>query len=352
MNKAIIIACRDSEFAMMLTEHFFRELDDSIKIHVITDYNFLLNYVNSSSVEEGMIILGKEYYVANLDISGFDMVVLLDENEKLIKVYNPHFITINPYLKLDVIYDYIMNQTPLRQVAEEKNKKNTKLIAVYSPIGGAGKTTVAYGLCMAFSKTYKKVLYINVNAVQDFGYLFDESAYMSQKLEWMIAKQSPDINKNLSGAVQNYGFDYLPPTKMSLTTLGIALKDYIYIVEELKRINKYDYIVVDMVSELSIETVQIIGKADQVICVGLQDRQSVYRLNQFLLNIDMEDEVRYLFLCNKYNPANMDYMNDALKEHHISGVKEYIEAVPDMETGNQMPASVMEALERISMHCI
>lgn len=204
---------------------------------------------------------------------------------------------------------------------------------------------------MAFSKTYKKVLYINVGAIQDFGYLFDDSAYMSQKLEWMIAKQSPDINKNLSEAIQNYGFD-LPPTKMSLTTLGITLKDYIYIVEELKRMNKYDYIIVDMVSELSMEAVQIIGKADQVICIGQQDKQSVYRLKQFLWNVDMEDEVRYLFLCNKYNPANMDYMNDALQEHHISGVKEYIEAVPDMRTGNQMPGSVMEALERISMHCI
>lgn len=352
MNGKMIIACKDEDYLMMLVQKFYYELDSNININAISDYEYLLQYMNNEKMEERLLILGREYYLDNLDVSKFDCIVLLDENEKLMNVVNGKFLVINPFLKIDVIYDFITSQTPLKEVVEKNNKKDTELIAVYSPIGGSGKTTVAYGLCIAFSKAYKKVLYINPGTLQDFGYLFNNPECLEPRVERMIARQDAETVASLMEEIRNYGFDFVPPTRMSLATLDIRLKDYVYVITELKRINQYDYIVVDMMSELSVEMAQIIGQADQIICVGLQSEYSAFRMKRFLQNIDGSDLSRYLLICNKYNRQVKDYINEVTDEDILIKVKEYIDYMPDMEQTNKISDYMLKALEQISMHCI
>lgn len=347
MNGKILIACRDEDYLMMLAEKLYLELDNSIQVNAISDYEYLFRYINQEKPEEQILILGQEYYLDNLELSGFDCIVLLDENEKMMRVVNSRFVTINPFLKLDAIYDFITSQTLLKDVLEKTKKKDTRLIAVYSPIGGSGKTTVAYGLSMAFAKAYKKVLYINPAPLQDFGFLFQNPDSLEPKLERMIAKQDGGTISLLLEAIRNYGFDYLPPARMSFATLGISLKDYVYVITELKRINKYDYIVIDMMSEFNVEMAQMIGQADQIVCIGLQDAYSAFRIKRFLDNIDAADMSRYIFLCNKYDEKHKDYMtNSSIK------VKKQIAYMPELEQADKLTEEMKAVLEQISILCI
>lgn len=352
MNGKILIACRDEDYLMMLAEKLYFELDNSIQINAVSDYEYLSRYINQEKVEEQILILGQEYYCDNLELSKFDCIVLLDEDEKMMNVVNSRISTINPFLNLDAIYDFITSQTFLKEILKKTKKKDTKLIAVYSPLGGSGKTTVAYGLSMAFAKAYKKVLYINPGPLQDFGFLFQNSDSLEPKLERMIARQDGEMISLLPEAIRNYGFDFLPPARMSFATLGISLKDYIYVITELKRINKYDYIVIDMMSEFNVEMAQIIGQADRIVCIGLQDAFSAFRMKRFLDNIDTTDTSRYIFLCNKYDARRKNYINVDGESGGGIKIKKYIEYMTDMEQADKLTDSMKEILEQVSMLCI
>lgn len=352
MNGKVLIACRDEDYLMMLAEKLYFELDNSIQVNAISDYEYLSRYISQEKVEEQILILGQEYYSDNPELSKFDCIVLLDENEKMMHVINSRVVAINPFLKLDAIYDFIISQTLLKDILEKTKKKDTRLIAVYSPVGGSGKTTVAYGLAMAFAKAYKKVLYINPGPLQDFGFLFQNPDSLEPKLERMIAKQDGETISLLLEAIRNYGFDFLPPARMSFATLGISLKDYVYAITELKRINRYDYIVIDMMSEFNVEMAQIIGQADRIVCIGLQDAYSAFRMKRFLDNIDAADMSRYIFLCNKYDAKRKDYITEGAGAEGSIKIKKYIPYMTDLEQADKLTEAMKEILEQVSILCI
>lgn len=354
MSNKLLIAGKDENYLMMLAAKIFEELDDNIVVSVITDLDYLYQYINSGQTEEKILVLGNEYYYDNLNLTGFESIVLLDERESMIQVVNSKFIIINPYLNMDVVYDYITSQTALKEEIQKTKIKDTKLIAVYSPIGGSGKTTIAYGLCIAFSRSYKKTLYLNLNPLQDFGYLFDYSGVLDSKLEKSISNQDENLLPQLGESVINCGFDYLPPTRMVFTALGITCENYLYLINEIMRLNEYDYIVIDMVNELDKDSVQLIGQADKMLCIGLQDKNSVFRMKRLLANLDTSDEKKYLLLCNKYNPINLDYFKSSTSgpQGSVLKIKEYINLYPEMVYEDKIPEKFLKAMEKVSVHCI
>ena len=46
-----------------------------------------------------------------------------------------------------------------------KESNKTKLVSVYSPIGGAGKTTIAANACINCAREGMKVFYINLETI-------------------------------------------------------------------------------------------------------------------------------------------------------------------------------------------
>ena len=310
MSSGLIIAGQNEELLLIIADKFLKTFKDDIRIHVITDSNYLINYVNHSTEtdvearysneKETVIILEHEFYYQNLELQQYKRVILLEESIDTIQKYQNGYIGINKYLKTDVLFDFVLDHCDLREEAKKRNVRSTKVIAVYSPLGGVGKTTISVGLCRAFAGTYRKILYLNTGTQQDFGGIFPEGT-LSPRTELHLAKKSHQITNTIKEDIHTYGFDYIPPTSMPLPTLGIAPDSYLYLIEELKKDNIYDYIIVDMESSISIENARIIAQADQVIFIILQDEVSAYRIKRFLNSIDRQSLEHYLFICNKYS---------------------------------------------------
>lgn len=352
MITTIIIACKETEYAMLLSEYILRKLDDRVRLHVVTDSQYLLTTVMQEQKQDTVLILGREYYYEKLDLTDFSKVFLLDEQKEALMKYRDSFIGINRYLKPEVIYDLINDHIELRNPGEGVDKKGTKIIAVYSPIGGIGTTTIAYGLCKGYAHLYKKVLYINPSTLQDFGYLFQEGVLLDKKLEWKLAKGSDIGEEEIQNAICKYGFDYFPPTRMSLTSLGIPLAAYTEIIDEIKNLNHYDYIIVDMMSELLPEMIQLMGMADYVVCIGGQHISMVERMRCFIQNMDIQDMERFIFVCNQYQQTEAEHLTASLRASIGAEVKEYIPIINQQMDMDRLQERLKEQLEQLAVRCI
>lgn len=346
MSKKILIAGNDENFLMLLAVKFYKELDENVELNVITDYILLTNYTNRDFEKEDILIIDSSYYTNEVDYKNYNMIVLLDKNPD--KAYSGGFISINKYSNVDYIYDCITNKTFLGELAEKYNKKNTKIIAVYSPIGGSGKTVIGYGICFSLSKAYKKALYINMGNLQDFGYLFNNVSFLPSKYEKAISNNDEDIVDELNELILNEQFDFIRPLRMSMSSLGITENNYINMLSLIKEKNIYDYIVVDLSNDFNAEMAEIISTADKVVCVCEQDYMSATRIDRLIDNLDISDSDKYLFLCNKYNTSSTNYLIGNILKNIIT-IKDYIEYMPYMKETKSIDKGFLKKIEQITV---
>lgn len=344
MSKSILMVGLDENYLMNLGAKFLHELDDNIDINIVTNYEYLLSYVNDGYSTEQILIISSDMFYDTIVYTSFENVVVLSDGEDQTGIYEK-YIYVNKFMNVDALYDSVVNQTTLKDLSDKLFIKETSVVAVYSPIGGSGKTTFAYGLCYAFSKAYKKVLYINVDSLQAFGYLFNSQKTIDVDVEKMILTQDEYIANAAKRNIQNVGFDYLPPLRLSMYALGISMKNYAYMIGEIKASNEYDFIVIDMPSDFNCETASIIAKANKVINIITQDNASAYTTKRMLENMDTSDTEKFLFICNKYQQLSESSLDSGL-------IKEYVEFMPELINENNMSSKLINKLEHIAVYCM
>ena len=65
------------------------------------------------------------------------------------------------YTSIKEVFNEIIGQSAESLKIKNAEKKVTQIVVVTSAAGGAGKTTIAMGICACLAKNYQKVLYIN-----------------------------------------------------------------------------------------------------------------------------------------------------------------------------------------------
>ncbi len=351
MVKRILVALEDESYGMSLAMKFYSELDDNIFVILVTDLEYLRSYINGGFSSDNIAIVGSEFYQQGINFSIFENLVILSDEETESSSLEATTIHINKYLGVNYIYESVIGRTTLKQVVKSNNIKTTSVIAVYSPVGGSGKTTIAYGISYALTKTYKKVLYVNMEELQAFGYLFENVEYMDIDMEKKISQEDGELSFYTDRITKKWVFDYIPPTRMPMPALGLTKKNYIHMIEEIKNTNEYDYIVVDMTSNFSVDEATVINHSNKTVCVVTQDESSQYRMKRLLEGMDTSDTSKFMFVCNKYQNTAHNQPG-SIDEQGICHIKEYIDFIPEMWRGSQVTENQIKRFEQIALLCM
>ncbi len=351
MVKRILVALEDESYGMSLAMKFYAELDDNVFIILITDLEYLKAYVNGGFANDNIIIVGSEFYYQDINFSVFENIIILSEEESELSALEATTIHINKYQGMNFIYESIIGRTSLKQIVKSNNIKPTSVISVYSPVGGSGKTTVAYGISYALTKAYKKVLYVNMEELQAFGYLFENAEYMDRDMEKKISQEDGELSLYTDRITRKWVFDYVPPTRMPMPALGLTKKNYIHMIEEFKNTNEYDYIVVDMTSNFSVDEATMISHSNKTVCVVMQDESSMFRMRRLVESMDTSDASKFLFLCNKYGQTNNTQLKD-IDEQGVYHIKEYIDYIPELARKSIITENQIKRFEQIALLCM
>ena len=318
----IILADLDEVYLSHLEKKFIDEFGYTAELHVITDFIYLQKFFSDPQSID-ILVINQNLYDQGFSRHNISHLFLLAEEAGGPKDEKIPGDVIYKYESAGEIVNSVVNKSQVSG-ATKLHSEIAKVVFVYSPIGGIGKTTIAAGICALLAKSFRRALLIGVDGLQTFGYALQENQRLQHGIEKTFQQKSPYIYKKVKPMIVSESFDILPPFTASLASLGVTIEHLTYMVNMVKNSGDYDYIVVDGSSEFIEETTKWMAYADQTVILAGQSQLDVFKLNCLLDSIDCSDKNRFLFVCNRYKPEKENFltMRTARKEYPAF---EYIE---------------------------
>jgi cellulose biosynthesis protein BcsQ len=314
-NIVVVLIDKDEKYLIPFEYEFINKFGEKVEIHTITDEDYYEMFFNSLKKID-ILIINEEFYNEDIIKHSITSIIVLTENTEIKSMKD--VISIYKYTSIKEIFTQIINNPNLNFDKYSKKKTDTEILFVYSPSGGVGKTTVSIGLCAALSRMHRKVLYINTESIQSFGYIMKSKKFCSTEFENKIIEEEEDIIDYINSEIENYQFDYLLPIKHAITSSKIKLSNYKFLINKIKELSRYDYIIVDSTSEFSTEKTNFMAFCNKVILVTLQDKISCDKLSMLTTNIDFSNKSKFIFICNKFNKNKKNWL---LEDSHFNNLE-------------------------------
>lgn len=326
-NIKIVLADTDDKYLMPLERKFIDGLEDKVELIVITDPDYLKEFF-STPQKLDILVINEFLYDTELERHNIASIFILKEqNDTDNSTGNPDSNEIYKYTSVKEIYNEVINNSSTRSVSLN-NTQETKVLMMYSPVGGIGKTSISAALCEAIAKYHKKVLFIGIDNLQTFGSVIENLPFMDNGIEKIMLEKSEHIYEMLKARIISRVFDVLPPFYYSLPSLNIKGEEYFNLLNSIKASKDYDYIIVDGTNDFTEDTSRLMGLANHTIIITGQDKNSSHKLDCLLRNIDCSDNERFIFVCNKFqNDMENHLTNDNFTS--LCHISEYIDLSPN-----------------------
>ncbi len=326
----VILADTDERYLSPLELKFLEELEDTIELELITDEYFYDEYF-SQPQNVDILVVSQELYTSDIQKQNIDNIFVLTEQPDSGGTEDLAITCIYKYTSIKEIYNQIIAASSGTIKAQTDQNKETMVVLVYSASGGTGKTTLAMGISACLAQSFKKVLYVNAERINTFGSLINNRADMSSSVYSELTTGGPDIFQRIRHVIRNEKFDYLPPLGGALSSLNISFSIYDEIIQSAKLTKEYDVIVVDTDTVFDEDKANLITKANKVLMVLEQSKQSVYAMNTLMKNMSCNDSEKYYFICNNFDETKNNALIDSEEKPRFI-TNEYVRRIDDIDS--------------------
>ncbi len=172
-----------------------------------------------------------------------------------------------------------------------KGSKKTRMVAVLSPQGGSGKTTIATGLSYQLGRLGARVFYLNIEPISSASFLMNlpENKCDMNEVLYHIKQNAKNMPVIIEKAIQHdkrLNVDYFASTGCSLELDELNEKDMSRLLSEIKGLGKYDAVVVDMQTGFNRFSIPVLLSSDALVIVTAPDITLSSKLSVF--NKEME----------------------------------------------------------------
>lgn len=297
----IIIADTDISYVAPLQLKFVEEFFEKIDIEIITDKGY---YEQLFSVPQktDILIISEDLYDNSLQRHNIGNIFLMTEQYEDDQTGDLNVNRIFKYTSIKEILNEITGKSADVLKVEKNKKQETQVVLFYSASGGTGKTTAAIGISASLTKNYKRVLYINAARLQVFQQMLNNhSAITDIGVYAKLASATDGIYSDIKHVIRKELFNYLPPFKAALMSLGLNYSVYEKIITSAKKSGDYDFIIVDADITFDEDKAALLNIADKVIVIVKQTLASVLATNILVANINGSNADKYIFICNDFD---------------------------------------------------
>lgn len=301
----IILADTDEGYLLPLEHRFVKGFGERADFVLLSDRAYFDTYF-STPQQADILVISEALFSRALERHDLANVFILSEHDETV-AGELNAKRVLKYTSPQEIFLEVRSGAILR-LDDESGRSATKVVLVYSPVGGAGATSVALGVCGALAQSRKKALFVSTESLQTFSSFLSEDTKLSFSQKLLVTDRGEGAYDRLKAALGNEGFDYLPPFAQALMAMNLKTQDFLSLFDLIKSGAEYDYLVVEAPREFSQELSTLMGYADQTVVVAMQDKPSVYKLECLLKNINYVGGNRFLLVCGRFRSEREDVL--------------------------------------------
>lgn len=281
MNISIAVADSDREYVERISEVL--QQYSELNIHIYTSGQKLQAAMESIFFD--IVLFDPDISEQRLNFTNVKLPVCLYSDKASSCSWYAECAMVMKYQRISKIYKEFIREYADKAgySADFDNSQNTKILAVFSPIGGSGKTTISLAIAGRLAGMGKTVLFISaeqlgssayVNARQEDGIttLVDSAAGGHGGFE---LKVKGIMKQGMNGMYYIEGFDRIVDYE---AVAGNEMSD---VLNKIKRCGICDTIVVDMESNLDAIGKAVFSLADRIIVVEKTGELPSTKMNLF-----------------------------------------------------------------------
>lgn len=280
MNISIAIVDKNREYLDRLVEVLqeYRELT----VSMFTSAERLEQMLQTKKID--IVLYDPDVSDTKINLTGCGMGICLYSDEAQNTSLYTDAKKVLKYQRVSMLYKEI-----LKLYAEEANisfdlgnSHKTRLLAVYSPIGGSGKTTISLAMASKLASYGKNVLYLNMEQLNSSSCLnpFVEEGLISL-VEAVNENQNFELSmkgimkKGLNGVLYIEGFE-------RIVDYNIVAKDEAYkVLDNIRKSNVCDVVIVDMNSYIDDIGKTVFELADDIVVIEKPGDFPNWKMNMF-----------------------------------------------------------------------
>jgi cellulose biosynthesis protein BcsQ len=272
-------------------------------------------------------------------------IMLLDESEKIPEECKG-FLSLKKFQRISNIYKKILEQyADVCQNFNVSGNIKTVAVAVYSPIGGSGKTTISCALANHLAMRGKKVIYVNFEEIASDGCYFPQSNEKS--MSDLLGYIGSDINfgVKLQGIqqIKNENLFYINHFKSPNDLYEITDSEIEELFSLIINAALYDYVIIDMGGYLDYKAIKIFEFVEKIVLIDKNDVAGKIKMDKFLTQAHIMNEYEYKMVkvINFGRNANND---ESAHKIQLAGVVEAIQYVEPEKIINLIAERYMQGL--------
>jgi len=295
----ILLVDQDEAYLMPLERMLIEKLGEQLELMVITDSDYLIQFFQEPR-QLDLLIIHEELYNGDFQKHSIRNIFFLSEEESGAEATEElHKVKLYKYTSVTDLYRKIIGKAKLELSDAAGRDHGLRVIAVYSPIGGSGKTTVAMGLSQALANNGKQVLFMGTDSLQTFGMFLGEPIFFSSKVEKQMTARSSYIYSELRQSIIHQGFDLLPAFPKVQPSFGIEAEHYTSLIGHIKEAGEYQFLILDLATDFSKMTMSLLGLSDNIVLLLASGKHATHKMERLLDNMDCSDENKFTCICNK-----------------------------------------------------
>lgn len=248
---SLAIVDSDEAYASKLAAYFRAyEPDQFFVTHISLEVSINETLANNP---QQIILMNEEIYKSNPSYDGF--VILLTED-----MVSPELMELPSVFKYQSGRDIVTQVLRIfaKYTSLEKirvTESMCKVVGVFSPIGGVGKTTISFAIGNTLASKEQKTLYISLESFPSTNLFIHEKYedtlsdlifYARKKVDNIGVKVESIARKN-----ESIGLYCIPPIYEPEDMNEIDVCDMEYILSALRKCKLFDYVIIDIPSQLS-----------------------------------------------------------------------------------------------------
>lgn len=296
--KSIVIAEPDIQPFLDYEKDFVIKFRDRALIQVITEREYLENYFRIHR-EIDVLLVSEKFYGDYLKQHRVRNMLLLDGRTK------------------EEIFAFVENALSGDEEIDEgeegpadSEKPETKVVSVYSPIGGCGKSIVCLALAKKLKKLGESVLVIGCDDMQSMGVYLETRDNADPDMAVKLSEFADDTYWSVLKNIYTGDVACLLPFEKPLSALGIGAEQMTALVNLLKEKQDFSYIILDLGSVLDTKTKQLCALSDAVVLVEESKLSSCRLVEKLMYNIDLFPADKLYILTNQYRTEGFRIEND------------------------------------------